>query len=202
MNKFFNSNRKAFTLAEVLIVLGIIGIVAELTIPDLYANFQVQVYKTAYKKAFSVASQAWQLAINDGLYINHSDPTSWNYFKNEFKIIKECPNGGDVSQCWSSDGDAWNGGYPSAGSPAFIDSSGFAWARTTPDTNSGRFLVDTNGFKGPNQFGKDRFPFVPSTSSGSSFTDYITIMPDNIAPDAGYCIHGNCYYTSWIEGGP
>lgn len=33
-------NTKAFTLAEVLITLGIIGVVAALTIPGLITNFQ------------------------------------------------------------------------------------------------------------------------------------------------------------------
>lgn len=32
--------KKAFTLAEVLITLGIIGIVAAITIPNLIANYQ------------------------------------------------------------------------------------------------------------------------------------------------------------------
>src|SRR5574344_1279612 len=49
----------AFTLAEVLIVLGIIGIVAALTIPTLMANVQKQQYVTALKKFYSTQSEGF-----------------------------------------------------------------------------------------------------------------------------------------------
>lgn len=41
------NSSKAFTLAEVLITLGIIGIVAALTIPALIGNYQKQVTITS-----------------------------------------------------------------------------------------------------------------------------------------------------------
>ena len=40
-----------FTLAEVLITLGIIGVVAALTIPQVVQNYQKQATATALKKA-------------------------------------------------------------------------------------------------------------------------------------------------------
>ena len=46
-------NKKGFTLAEVLITLGIIGIVAAMTMPALIANHQKQVAATAVKKMYS-----------------------------------------------------------------------------------------------------------------------------------------------------
>src|SRR5574344_1347001 len=49
----------AFTLAEVLIVLGIIGIVAALTILTLMANVQKQQYVTALKKFYSTQSEGF-----------------------------------------------------------------------------------------------------------------------------------------------
>ncbi len=39
-------NKKAFTLAEVLITLGIIGIVAAMTIPTLVADYNKKVWDT------------------------------------------------------------------------------------------------------------------------------------------------------------
>lgn len=48
----------AFTLAEVLIVLGIIGVVAEMTIPTLVQNTQKQVLRISFKKAYSTISEA------------------------------------------------------------------------------------------------------------------------------------------------
>ena len=48
----------AFTLAEVLITLGIIGVVAALTIPNLVANHQKKALEAAFKKSYSLLSQA------------------------------------------------------------------------------------------------------------------------------------------------
>ena len=47
-----------FTLAEVLITLGIIGIVTAMTLPSLVGHWKDKQFKTAYKKALSVMSQA------------------------------------------------------------------------------------------------------------------------------------------------
>lgn len=52
------SFKKGFTLAEVLITLGIIGVVAAMTMPTLMNSTNGAQYRTAYKKALSVLSQA------------------------------------------------------------------------------------------------------------------------------------------------
>lgn len=49
----------AFTLAEVLIVVGIIGIIAEFTIPNLIVNYQKEQTATQLKKAYSEISQVF-----------------------------------------------------------------------------------------------------------------------------------------------
>ncbi len=74
----------AFTLAEVLITLGIIGIVAALTIPTLINNAQKQQYVSIDKKTYSQLSQILIQIASDhgcvgdlkctGLFDN--DPTS------------------------------------------------------------------------------------------------------------------------------
>ncbi|MBE7710141.1 MAG: type II secretion system protein [Cyanobacteria bacterium SIG32] len=50
--------KQGFTLAEVLITLGIIGVVAAMTIPTLISNTNGAQFKTAYKKALSTLNQA------------------------------------------------------------------------------------------------------------------------------------------------
>ncbi len=62
-----NGVKGAFTLAEVLITLGIIGVVAAMTMPTLINSTQGAQYKTAYKKALSVMSQAvvMNIALDD-----------------------------------------------------------------------------------------------------------------------------------------
>ena len=58
-----NSCKLGFTLAEVLITLGIIGVVAAMTMPTLMNQTQGAQYKTAYKKALSALSQAVTLNV-------------------------------------------------------------------------------------------------------------------------------------------
>ena len=62
-----NNNRKkaAFTLAEVLITLGIIGIVAALTMPGLMAKFRQIQFETAFKKDYSTIQNAIRFITED-----------------------------------------------------------------------------------------------------------------------------------------
>ena len=65
-----NDMRKkaAFTLAEVLITLGIIGVVAALTLPTLISNYQKRVYVNQLKKSYSVLSNGFRLMMaHDGV---------------------------------------------------------------------------------------------------------------------------------------
>ncbi len=64
--------RPAFTLAEVLITLGIIGVVAALTIPTLMANHRKKVVETKLEKIYSVMNQAINLTNAE-----YGDVTNW-----------------------------------------------------------------------------------------------------------------------------
>ena len=58
-----NIRRAAFTLAEVLITLGIIGVVAAMTIPTLIADYQEKVLVTKVKQGHSQLMNAIQLYV-------------------------------------------------------------------------------------------------------------------------------------------
>ena len=59
---FDNNRRAAFTLAEVLITLGIIGVVAALTIPTLIANYKKkQAISKLQKNNFTVIQKCKDL---------------------------------------------------------------------------------------------------------------------------------------------
>ena len=75
-----NIRRAAFTLAEVLITLGIIGVVAAMTIPTLIADYQEKVYISRVKKVYSLLSQAYKFA-----ELEYGNPTTWNLEKWEQK---------------------------------------------------------------------------------------------------------------------
>jgi len=60
--------KHGFTLAEVLVTLGIIGVVSALTIPTLIANYKKSVYVTQLKKSVSSWEQAFQkMKADDGV---------------------------------------------------------------------------------------------------------------------------------------
>ena len=65
-----NIRRAAFTLAEVLITLGIIGVVAAMTIPTLIADYQEKVMVTKVKQAHSQLMNAIQLYVAQNNCVN------------------------------------------------------------------------------------------------------------------------------------
>lgn len=69
----------AFTLAEVLITLAIIGIVAALTIPAIVQRYQERVTVTKLKKAYSLLNQAYQMAV-----IDHGTYDQWGMINAEY----------------------------------------------------------------------------------------------------------------------
>ena len=74
----------AFTLAEVLITLVIIGVVSAITVPIISASTQEAQYKSALKKTFSSFSQAFRMAYGYQFYDNYLD---WDYaHSNSFTI--------------------------------------------------------------------------------------------------------------------
>ena len=155
----------AFTLAEVLITLGIIGIVAAITIPVLQKNIQDAQYKTAYKKAYSELSQIVSRLSQENSFVFAEDfatyKQNFRLIMSQFNITKDCTNGNGQS-CWNLNGELFDnydgGGWPRVNStPSFLDISGSSWSMFWE--GSPWILLDTNGFAKPNQYGKDRFAF-------------------------------------------
>ena len=72
MNNSGGFMKKGFTLAEVLITLGIIGVVAAMTMPSLIQNYRKKEATTRIKKFYSMMSQAVLLSTND-----NGEPTEW-----------------------------------------------------------------------------------------------------------------------------
>ena len=72
--------KSAFTLAEVLITLGIIGIVAALTLPALISNYRKNVAETRLKHFYSTINQAIKSA--EAVY---GDVTQWEHYTRDFE---------------------------------------------------------------------------------------------------------------------
>ena len=67
-----DSRKVAFTLAEVLITLGIIGVVAALTLPNLIENHNRKVVETRLEKVYSTMNQAIRMA-----ELDYGDRENW-----------------------------------------------------------------------------------------------------------------------------
>ena len=70
--EFLNKQKRGFTLAEVLITLGIIGVVAAMTIPTLMSTFAKQRTETQLKAFYSRINQTIKMSIAD-----NGDPDGW-----------------------------------------------------------------------------------------------------------------------------
>ena len=100
--------KAAFTLAEVLITLAIIGIVAAMTIPTLVANYTKKVTATKVKKVFAELNQVVRLSEVENGPMNFWDfetPESIDttrkflvkYILPYYKNYQECGTGGDYT---------------------------------------------------------------------------------------------------------
>lgn len=180
----------AFSLAEVLIALVIIGIVAAITLPVLTANYREEAAKAALKKNYSILTQAFNLAYG----YDYDDFRDWNHSRSsEFLgkaydslskylyISKTC---GHTVGCFERT-KAKNGQYATHSSEYgfsnsepfnFILNDGTAisldfWYNSSViglgvenkllDANANLVIgVDINGSKKPNVSGIDVFAFV------------------------------------------
>lgn len=187
MKKTVGKNKLAFTLSEVLITLGIIGVVAAVTIPTVLQKTQEQQTISALKKAYSTLSNAYTQSVKD-----NGTPDEWALVDDQdgskpmidklapyLKVTKTCDGYTPNDDCFPSDpyktlnnSDLYplNSNYPGA---KLADGTLIAGIVSDPDCPTwpvgnntllqnvcGHYFVDINGFKKPNQFGKDTFGFL------------------------------------------
>lgn len=160
--------KKAFTLSEVLITLGIIGIISALTIPTLINNYQKKVAITAAKKAYSTLSQAYTLVLNnneDGASVCETNDSEClaDLFAPILKSVKGklwVPNSEIAEGCWEdNDIDMVNETHYCFSAMDGI-SYDFDMEFQRGNSRQAIIYVDINGPKKPNRFGKDRFAFL------------------------------------------
>ena len=176
----FSRKRIAFTLAEVLITLGIIGVVAALTLPSIITQYQKKVTVQSLKVAYSLLYQAVQESVSE-----NGEIPEWNYSLNSatfddtyllpyLKVIKKC-NGGE---CITTDG--FHGYYELNGhkytqiDKSYILSNGMILMKDSYGLNMGfiTYMVDINGNKKPNKMGRDIFTFYLFNHSSIANNDY------------------------------
>ena len=70
--------KKGFTLSEVLITLGIVGVVAVLTVPGVMKNYKSRLYTAQLQKAYAQIADSVQAMMNDQHVDNFYESTIAN----------------------------------------------------------------------------------------------------------------------------
>ena len=174
----FSLKKAAFTLAEVLITLGIIGVVAAMTMPSLIQNYQEKATVTKLKKCYSLVSQAYVSILNDeggsdtlqagddlemmekfGKYLKYQKTCGRN--KGCFPNVTYKSVTGNGYSKWEDDTTNRSRAILTDGTLIMFNKSAM-WGGNEGNYLYAQIYVDINGFKGPNQLGRDFFYFYIS----------------------------------------
>ena len=188
-NSSIKGKKVGFTLSEVLITIGIIGVVAAMTLPSLINNSKNRELQTQLKKTYSELNQMSQLFYNDyGMsvpeYTSQSNNAFNDFINNKFPKYFKLTNKiddwrhDDVDEDTGSAIDTMPYKLHALGSSdnvgAMCDVSGyyadvigryylFNDRPGAANENGPVICVDINGPKRPNMYGKDYFLFVFTT---------------------------------------
>ena len=185
---FSNSKTKqkcAFTLAEVLITLGIIGVVAAMTLPTVLTNVRNKELETGLKKGYSSIEQALNhYYADEGIRLAAGKPE--NYHKVKGILTKYMTNAIDCGMGYQDGNKACFPAYTtgltheqSLNKVSYKNFSGTTNMKKSlfddgqyittdrmlilienADGNFPIFIsVDVNGFRSPNRLGQDLFMF-------------------------------------------
>ena len=189
-NSLKPSHNQGFTLAEVLITLGIIGVVAAMTMPSLIQHHREKAMVTSLEKFVSTISQAVDLYKADNecvdsistcvSYISKGDENCENFapIAAKMNVIASVKNANKSTADWLPDkaynyyGEEQEGIYGGVskrniGTCAYLLNDGTTFAVDVNPTNFD-IMVDVNGKKLPNRVGQDIFPLL--IGSDANFT--------------------------------
>lgn len=174
--------KNGFTLAEVLITLGIIGVVASMTLPTIVQNTQNKELQTSLKKNYSVLSQALNMyQAENGERITSENIPAWGLKKvlmTYLKSVKDC-NMGSESESAKNKACIPNYGIDNENTSTvyktltgktidlhffddgqFVLNDGSLILLENKNVGTVYISVDVNGFnQRPNKLGKDLFMF-------------------------------------------
>lgn len=170
----------AFTLAEVLITLSIIGVVAAMTIPSLIQSYKEKATVTAVKQSYSIFAQALKMVTIDNPDLSALTDSSLSAKENSQIMFKEISK--HIKKVKSCDVDKkcmgntyylnlnnekvsnWDT-YNNLVTGVLANGTSF-WILSLPasisgeETYAGQIGIDINGNKRPNKFGVDFFWFT------------------------------------------
>ena len=162
----------AFTLAEVLITLGIIGIVAALTMPALIANYQKKQTVVQLKKAYTTLSQAVKLSELENGEIKYWDLSlsSDDFFEKYLSHFLTLNNSNiqlqNLQYKYLSGGACVDDVCTENSFIAFLSDGSMLIISRNSGGGKRAFAIDINGLKNPNIVGKDLFIFWITQNNG------------------------------------
>ena len=213
--------KKGFTLAEVLITLGIVGVVAALTLPNMIKNHQKRVMVTQLQRTYNAIVNAMPSYMDDvhatSLYDtdafnrnrNPKDVTPLvNFVKDNFKTSKICTadTPGGTAACYGDEyrrlsGTVLNG---FGGDVCTILKTGatVCFYRQWDKNDFPYVNIDVNGPQGPNVWGRDAYQmeFNNAGDIAENFND----NPKHLNNAAAYCednIYGGGCFNKIVEDG-
>ena len=151
MKKYYGI--KAFTLAEVLLTLIVIGVISVLTVPAIKNHSEEAKYVAATQKAMAEIAAATSNA-----ELAYGDAAMWDFSSNAVEYYKKVMNVVPFSSDSKTSWERYNlSGTKTTFPASFITADGMAWSIGTGgySCGGGVALVDVNGSQPPNTIGID-----------------------------------------------
>lgn len=215
----FENKKFAFTLTEVLITVGIIGIVAALTIVPLVYRVQDRIAIEQLKKNYALITNAFKLAQEEYGFANtwgasedvQETQTMWfNRVAKYLKVIDNC--GAGVRACYKKHGINYVRGLDNKVSyftlkthEAQLINGAFITFESCGNMNYkswGNIYIDINGSAKPNTRGKDVFQFSIAVDKDWDKNLTPKIVPSGFS-NPNYCLTGRyglmgAECTAWV----
>ena len=176
---------KGFTLAELLVSLAILGMIATFTVPKiLYAQQSAKNAAVFKETVATINAVLYQGYAYDGM----TQANVGTYIRSHVNAIKICNSNAGTQGCWDTTIQGTNTGQE--GEPGLVlpngatlagldDCCGNGFGGMAAGEASGNFAIDLNGLEGPNQLNQDQF-LLYACFGTVSCTTWLTGPPGKI----------------------
>jgi prepilin-type N-terminal cleavage/methylation domain-containing protein len=152
-----------FTLAELLIALAILGVIATFTIPKLLQSQQNQQKQAVLKETISIVSNLAYTYCRDD--IKSTGISIYDYYTRNVSGIKLCPTDGIAEGCIATNSYGTEG---IEGALTLANGASIGGLNLTPYLGAEGIIVDWNGLNGTNTAGDDQLRlYMLTTCTGT-----------------------------------